>query len=181
MPNLEPIDNSDRNDTFLVQWQAAFRATSYELQQDDIAEFSSPDTIYRGSVLHFSRSTQMPGTHFFRVRGINDVGEGAWSQVRGVVVPAPWGIWVIQNDTGGDMTFDVYGYQTRTFPPGRSEWELPTGTYRFRASARCGSLERSLTVPRYGRTATYRYWCSHPENQLPEVSEPSGNWLLMVP
>jgi len=181
MPDLKPIDNSDRDDAFLVEWLAALRATSYELQQDDNAEFSSPDPVYRGSSTSFSCSTQPPATHLFRVRGINDVSEGVWSQVRGVFVPAPWGIWVIQNDTGGDLTFDVYGYQKRTFPPGRTEWEMPPGTYRFRVSARCGSLERTVTVPRYGRTTTYRYWCLHPENQPREGSEPLGGWLLMAP
>jgi hypothetical protein len=181
MPDLRPIDNSDRNDGFLVEWLPVLRATSYELQEDDHVEFSSPDSIYRGSSTSSSRSGQSAGAHFFRVRGINDVGEGVWSQVRGVFVPAPWGIWVIQNDTGGDLTIDVYGYQKRTFPPGLNEWEVPPGDYRFRVSARCGSLERSVTVPPYGRTTTYRYWCLHPENHPPEGSKPSGGWLLMAP
>ena len=100
MPDLRPIDNSDRNDGFLVEWLPVLRATSYELQEDDHVEFSSPDSIYRGSSTSSIRSSQSAGAHFFRVRGINDVGEGVWSQVRGVFVPAPWGIWVIQNDTG---------------------------------------------------------------------------------
>jgi len=181
MPDLKPIDNSDRNDAFVVEWLAALRASSYELQQDDNAEFSSPDTVYTGTLLRSSRTAQPPGSHFFRVRGINDVGEGPWSQVRGVVVPAPWGIWVIQNDTGAEITFDVYDYQKRTFPTGRSEWEMPSGSYRFRVSARCGSLERSVTIPRYGRTSSYRYYCLHPDNEPPEGSEPSGGGLLTAP
>jgi hypothetical protein len=177
-PDLKAIDNSDRDDAFVVEWLAALRATSYELQQDDNAEFSSPDSVYSGTLLRFSRNAQAPGTHFFRVRGINDAGEGPWSVTRGVVVPAPWGIWVIQNDTGGDITFDVYGYQKRTFPTGRSEWEIPSGSYTFRVSARCGSLERSVTVPRYGNTSTYRYFCLHQENNKPsEGSQPSEGWL----
>jgi len=180
MPDLKPIDNSDRDDEFTVEWLAALRATSYELQQDDNAEFSSPDTVYQGAALRFSCSSQPAGTHFFRVRGVNDVGEGVWSQVRAVFVPAPWGTWVIQNDTGADLTFDVHGYQKRTFPTGRSEWEMPSGTYTFRVTARCGSLERSVTVPRYGSTSTYRYYCLHSENQPSEGSEPSEGWLLMT-
>ncbi len=179
MPDLRPIDNSDHDDAFLVQWLPALWATSYELQEDDQVEFSSPDSIYSGPDTSSSRSAQTAGVHFYRVRGINDLGAGPWSQVQRVWV-GPWGTWVIQNDTGADLTFDVYGYQKRTFPTGPSEWEMPAGTYSFRVSARCGSLERTVTIPPYDRTSTYRYYCRQPEDQPPEGSEPSRGWVLGV-
>ena len=158
-PVMKAIDNSDRDDAYGVEWWPAERADSYTLQEDDNPGFSSPDTVYQGGGTYCNLVSRPAGTLFYRVQGVNSWGEGVWSDPAGVVIPAPWGVWVIQNDTGGDLKLEVYGYQTNTYSSGRHEWEMPTGTYRYRASAWCGSLEKTLDIPRYGRTGVTRFYC----------------------
>ncbi len=156
---LKPIDNSDRDDGYRVEWWPALRASSYVLQVDDNPQFSSPDTAYQGSSTSRQFYNLSPGTRYYRVRGVNSYGAGPWSAPMSANVPAPWGIWVIQNDTGGSLTLELFGFATASYPPGRHEWEVPAGTQRFRASARCGTLEDTINIPRYGRTEVHRFWC----------------------
>jgi len=158
-PVMKAIDNSDRNDAYGVEWWPAERADSYTLQEDDNPGFSSPDTVYQGDGTYCNLTSRPAGTLFYRVQGVNSWGEGAWSDPAGVVIPAPWGVWVIQNDTGGDLKLEVFGYQTNTFSSGHHEWEIPTGTHRYRATASCGSLEKTISIPRYGRTGVSRFYC----------------------
>lgn len=156
---LKPIDNSDRDDDYRVEWWPAERAASYVLEVDDNPRFSSPETVYQGRNTSRQFYNLTPGTRYYRVRGVNAHGAGPWSAHRSVGVPAPWGIWVIQNDTGGSLTLELYGFGTASYPPGRHEWEVPAGTQRFKASARCGTLEDTIDIPRYGRTEEHRFWC----------------------
>ena len=156
---LKPIDNSDRDDNYRVEWWPALRASSYVLEVDNNPQFSSPDTAYQGSSTSQQFDSLSSGTRYYRVRGVNSYGAGPWSAPVSVNVPAPWGIWVIQNDTGGSLTLELYGFGTASYPPGRHEWEVPAGTQRFKASARCGTLEDTIDIPRYGRTEVHRFWC----------------------
>lgn len=158
-PAIQPIDNGDGDDAYCVDWSPAERATSYTLHEDDNPQFSSPATVYSGRQTRACFSGKAPGTRFYRVRGRNAWGEGPWSQTVSVVVPSPWGIWVIQNDTGGDLTVEVVGYQTATWPPGRHEWRLPVGTHTVKVSAWCGSLTDSITILPYQVSVETRYYC----------------------
>lgn len=158
---LKPIDNSDRDDEYRVEWWPALRASSYVLEVDDNPQFWSPDTAYQGGSTSQQFYNLSPGTRYYRVRGVNSYGAGPWSAPRSVNVPTPWGIWVIQNDTGGSLTLELYGFGTASYPPGRHEWEVPAGTHRYKASAHCGSREGTITIPQYGRTGTHRFWCGY--------------------
>jgi hypothetical protein len=158
-PGIQPIDNSDGDDAYCVEWSRAERATSYTLHEDDNSQFSSPATVYGGGQRRACFSGKAPGTRYYRVRGTNAWGAGPWSQTVSVAVPAPWGIWVIQNDTGGDLKLEVVGYQTATYPPGRHEWRLPVGTHTVKASARCGSRTDTITIFPYQVSVETRYYC----------------------
>ncbi len=155
---LKPIDNSDRDDDYRVEWLPALRASSYVLEVDDNPQFSSPETAYQGSSTSKQFYSLSPGTRYYRVRGVNSYGAGPWSAPMSVQVPAPWGIWEIENDTGGSLTLEVYGFGTASYPPGLHDWELPAGTHGYKASAGCGTREGTISIPRYGRVGT-RFYC----------------------
>ena len=158
-PAIQPIDNGDGDDAYCVDWSPVERATSYTLHEDDNPQFYSPATAYSGRQTRACFNGKAPGTRYYRVRGRNAWGEGPWSQTVSVVVPSPWGIWVIQNDTGGDLTVEVIGYETATFPPGRHEWRLPVGTHTFKASAWCGSLTDTITILPYQVSVETQFLC----------------------
>jgi len=162
---LKAIDNSDRDDEYYVEWWPTAKATSYVLQEDNNPQFSTPRIVYEGTATTRLEPGLSPGTRFYRVQGVNSYGAGPWSAPEGAVVPPPWGIWVIQNDTGGNLTLEVFGYHTASYPAGRHEWELPSGTYTYKASASCGSLQDTIDIPRYGRTVAVRFWCRSWANQ----------------
>ncbi len=155
---LKPIDNSDRDGDYRVEWWPALRANSYVLEVDDNPQFSSPETVYQGSGTSKQFYDLSPGTRYYRVRGVNSYGAGPWSAAMSANVPTPWGIWEIQNDTGGSLTLEIYGFGTASYPPGLHEWEVPAGSHRYKASARCGTLEDTINIPRYGSVET-RFYC----------------------
>ncbi|MCX7671772.1 MAG: S8 family serine peptidase, partial [Anaerolineae bacterium] len=90
-PSLHEIANADGDGNYTVSWDAAPRATSYELQEDDNSSFTSPDTRYTGAGLAWSASGKAPGTYYYRAHGQNAWGYGGWSNVVSVVVQPPSG------------------------------------------------------------------------------------------
>jgi hypothetical protein len=85
-PTLYAIDNSDGDGNYLVEWSPADLANTYELQEADNPDFSSPSTAYSGSATSKSISGKGAGTYYYRVRGVNSWGPGAWSNVRWTTV-----------------------------------------------------------------------------------------------
>jgi hypothetical protein len=85
-PTLYPINNSDGDGSYLVDWSSASLANSYELQEDDNPGFSSPSIAYSGTSTSKSISGKPTGTYFYRVRGINSYGPGPWSNTQSVAV-----------------------------------------------------------------------------------------------
>jgi hypothetical protein len=158
-PVMDGIDNADRTDSYTVSWQPSNRALYYVLEEDDNPQFSSPTTAYDGTNRSVSRSNMPAGTYYYRVRSVNLCCISAWSAPQNVYVPVPWGIWEIENDTGGTLTLEIYGVAKRDFPPGDHEWEVPAGTHRYGAwSSRCGAQDFDITIPRYGSVST-RFYC----------------------
>ena len=88
-PVLYDIDNPDGNYKYTVSWSAVERATTYTLEEDDNADFSSPTTVYAGPDTSTSVSVGAVGTYYYRVKASNAFGETDWSNTQSVVVTVP--------------------------------------------------------------------------------------------
>lgn len=67
-PTLWPIQNPERDGTFVVDWSDVVDATSYTLEEDDNADFTSPTTRYSGGGTATLITSQTEGTWYYRVR-----------------------------------------------------------------------------------------------------------------
>lgn len=85
---LNPIDNADGDWFYSVSWPSIDLAETYLLEEDDDAGFSSPTTVYDGAGTSWSvtETGKSPGTYYYRVRGHNEWGYGAYSNVEAVTV-----------------------------------------------------------------------------------------------
>jgi hypothetical protein len=82
--------------------------TTYTLQEDDNAGFSSPTTVYNGPNTSWNATGKADGTYYYRVMASNAQGDSIWSNIEEVTVggtsgPTP-GFW--QNGIG-DVEFYV--------------------------------------------------------------------------
>ena len=87
-PVLNAIDNADGDGNYTVSWNASANATSYLLQEDDSAAFSSPETRYSGSGTSWNATGKAVGTYYYRVQAANAYGSSSWSETRSVIVSA---------------------------------------------------------------------------------------------
>jgi uncharacterized delta-60 repeat protein len=112
-PILDPIDNTDGDDSYTVSWSFSAGAQSYTLQEDDNAAFSSPITAYLGSATSKAISGKEPGTYYYRVMASNDYASSGWSNVQSVVVsqaapPCPQtGSWLGNTSQSYSISFAV--------------------------------------------------------------------------
>lgn len=90
-PTLYAIYNPDGDGNYDVTWEAANRATAYDLAEDDNADFGSPLGMYSTSETSYTITGREPGTYYYRVRGINSYGPGPWSNIESVAVRPPPG------------------------------------------------------------------------------------------
>jgi hypothetical protein len=155
-PTLEPIDNPDAGMNYLVDWNDVTGATSYELEEAEDAEFSSPTVIYTGTGSQHSVSGQEGGVWYYRVRARGAAGPGAWSNTESVgVIPAPPDLAHISNPDGdGEYLLD---------------WNDVTGatTYRLEEDDNSG-----FTSP------TIRY--AGADGQYEVVGQTTGRWYYRV-
>lgn len=88
---LDPIANPDLDGSYTVNWNDVTGATSYTLEEDDNASFSSPSVRYTGSTSQYAISGQGPGIWYYRVRASNSTLQSDWSntQSTGVAPAAP--------------------------------------------------------------------------------------------
>ncbi len=89
-PVLNPISNPEQDGIYTVTWQPAQLATSYSLEEDDNAGFSSPTVVYSGMATSWMTPDpgRASGTYYYRVRGLNNVGYGDYSESQTVTVAA---------------------------------------------------------------------------------------------
>ncbi|NIP35779.1 MAG: hypothetical protein GWN18_12500, partial [Thermoplasmata archaeon] len=100
-PTLEPIDNADAERDYLVDWSDVTGATSYELEEAEDAEFSSPTVVYSGTDSEYAVTAHEGGLWYYRVRASDDMGDGAWSNTESVgVIPEPPVLAAISNPEG---------------------------------------------------------------------------------
>jgi thermitase len=89
-PVLSVISNADGDGTYLVDWSDVPYATSYTLEEDDTASFSTPITRYSGSNSQYQVTAQPGGVWYYRARADQNCGSSSWSNVRSVGVrPGP--------------------------------------------------------------------------------------------
>lgn len=92
---LSPVSNPLFLDHYTLQWAVVIGTVNYyELEEDDNAGFASPLLRYRGPALTYAVTGQAGGTWYYRLRAVNEVGNGAWSdnqsaQVTASVLAAP--------------------------------------------------------------------------------------------
>jgi len=107
-PVLNPISNQDGNGSYSVSWSSSEGASTYLLQEDDNANFSSPLDTYEGSSTSKEISGRDIGTYHYRVMATNSYASSGWSNVESVVVTVALpdcpqaGIW--QGTTSQDMS-----------------------------------------------------------------------------
>ena len=65
--------------SYMLSWTSVPRATSYTLEEDPSAAFSSPVQIYTGSQTLYQVKNKANGSYHYRVRGENVVGSSSWS------------------------------------------------------------------------------------------------------
>jgi len=142
-PTLEPIDNPDAEMDYLVDWNDVTGATSYELEEAEDAEFSSPTVIYTETASQHSVNGQEGGEWFYRVRALNVGGPSAWSNIEDVgVIPAPPALAHISNPDGdGEYLLD---------------WNDVTGATAYRLEEDDNSGFTSPTVRYTGADSKYQ-------------------------
>jgi hypothetical protein len=114
-PVLDDISNPDGNGDYTVSWSAVHRATSYTLQEDDHAGFSSPVVAYSGAYTSTHITGRDVETYYYRVNASNAFGSSDWSQVKSVEVTVPPtpppcpdpGQWSGDTDQGYPIDFTV--------------------------------------------------------------------------
>jgi hypothetical protein len=88
---LNPIENAGGGGFYTVNWPATELAQTYSLEEDGDPAFSSPTEVYTGTERMWS--VPAPGktaeTYFYRLRGRNTWGYGAYSNVEAVTVRLP--------------------------------------------------------------------------------------------
>jgi hypothetical protein len=85
-PTLNEISNTDGDGSYTVSWSSISGATSYTLQEDDNAAFSSPTTVFEGASTSKAISGKDVGTYYYRVKATTLSMSSGWSNIRSVVV-----------------------------------------------------------------------------------------------
>jgi len=101
-PVLNPIDNADGDGNYTVGWSAVAGATSYTLEEDDNAGFTSPTTQYTGTATSWGATGKAVGTYYYRAKATNTAGSSGWSATQSTTVN-PSGGWttIINTDFEG--------------------------------------------------------------------------------
>jgi phosphatidylserine/phosphatidylglycerophosphate/cardiolipin synthase-like enzyme len=89
-PTLNPISNNGSGN-YVVSWteQPSRLSDTYTLQEATDAAFIKGREVCTTAQQSCSVSVKEPGTYYYRVRGYNDSGYGAWSNVQAATVSPP--------------------------------------------------------------------------------------------
>ncbi len=91
LPLGEPtvsIDNTDGDDSYLVDWSDVVSATTYTLEESGNAYFDAPTVVYSGTLSEYNVTGQSGGTWYYRARGFGATGDvrGPWSATQSAEV-----------------------------------------------------------------------------------------------
>jgi hypothetical protein len=86
VPVIDPIDNADQDNAFVVSWKNPGVGGTYILEESLDPAFPSPNVAYQGPALSWEApaGSKFPGTYYFRVKTSTDYGESAWSAVQSI-------------------------------------------------------------------------------------------------
>ena len=82
IPTLYDIENADGDDSYTINWSTASLATSYTLEEDDNADFSSPTVAYSGTETTKTVAGKALGNYYYRVKAENGTLSSGWSAVK---------------------------------------------------------------------------------------------------
>ncbi len=104
-PILNPVNNDDRDENYLISWQAVPNATRYTLEYSLNSNFSNSSIVLNENVLQTQIQGQTNGTHYYRVYASNDGGNGPYSNVQSVLVQLsqPTGTPTLQSIVNADL------------------------------------------------------------------------------
>ncbi|MHC4600618.1 MAG: fibronectin type III domain-containing protein, partial [Planctomycetota bacterium] len=76
---------------YTVSWATTTGTGSvtYDLEEDNNAGFTSPTNVYSGAATSFNVTNHPPGTFYYRVRGVDSIGPGAWCTGGPIVITVP--------------------------------------------------------------------------------------------
>ena len=128
-PVLDAIAYSDGDGKYTVSWSTVERASSYTLEENGDASFSSPRVAYSGTEPSETISGKGLGTYYYRVRASGGLGSSDWSNTESVdvnVAPTPvpgpdegdWSGSNINFTVSGDYVYDLTIDYTVTCPTG---------------------------------------------------------------
>jgi hypothetical protein len=164
VPNLQPIDNPDLNNAYVVFWNYTSDATSYVLEQATNAAFTNAVVVYAGPGTQWSTpaSGQLSASYFYRVKAVNAWTSSAWSAVQAVTI---YPLYV-----GLTVRWDGVGYAR-----GSSSFYLDVGTHETKY---LDLLTDATTV----RSVSHFWYDPNPEawaddNWFTYYSVPTGQWL----
>lgn len=85
-PSLNPIDNTDGDRDYWINWSQVAGADSYTLEESADPYFAEPVQVHTGPELQFNVTGQQSGTWYYRVRVVGPGGSGPWSAAQPVLV-----------------------------------------------------------------------------------------------
>jgi len=141
-PTLFPIDNSDDDGDYLVQWSTVTEAITYTLEEDDDISFPSPTVRYQGDQISYQVSGQGSGDWCYRVKASNANGDSYWSNIESAGVrPGAPTLSPIENGDG-DGAYLV-------------DWNDATGATSYRMEEDDNSAFTSPTARYTGASSQY--------------------------
>jgi hypothetical protein len=155
-PTLNPIENSDGDGAYLVDWSDETGATSYYLEEDDNSAFTSPTVRHNGVSSQYQVSGQQTDQWYYRVRGSNAGGDSLWSNTESaIVLPVAPVLLSISNPEGnGDYLVD---------------WSDVAGATSYRLEEDDNSAFTSPAVRYTGENS-----------QFPVYGQEAGTWYYRV-
>jgi hypothetical protein len=86
VPVIDPIDNADQDNVFVVSWKNPGVGGTYILEESMEPTFPSPNVAYQGPALSWQvpAGGKLPGVYYFRVKTKNNYGESDWSEVQSI-------------------------------------------------------------------------------------------------
>ena len=103
-PVLNAINNADGDGNYTVSWNAVVGATSYTLEEDDNATFTSPTTQYNAAGTSWNAAGKAAATYHYRVQASNSGGNSGWSATQSTTVN-PSGGWTTLVSTDFEGTW----------------------------------------------------------------------------
>lgn len=123
VPQLHPIYNSGGGHDYTVNWDSAYLAETYVLEEATTS--LDYDEIYSGTAHSYSITGNGPARYYYRVKARNNWGDSGWSNVESVDV-----LWELEPNTyiyqaNGPLVSGVsyYGYPDKTTQENPYPWD----------------------------------------------------------